>query len=379
MINSNVRTEQLDSLVTLVNYVYADGVRNEPDRTEEWRAWRDHLVGRLHRVYRPSARPYAGLVVADVAERLGDHLLDALSRWDSLRAGEQEIRASLKTKVQMESLERANAALRKEVEHLQERLACRPKTTKVVIPKRTVVVRAQLQQEILRLMGLEGLGRSWRIFDSVVRAELTKQRNSVRNALGALTKRGLVVDYNRNGRNVRWKIAGGGSRRLVLLTKEGAAWCREAFDKDLKESELLWAVKRHRSIVHGVGILEVRDHLRAAGHRVDDEPEAILAHAQGRWGERVEPDLVVRMDNESWPVEVQREVSDRLLDKWHKGLELAGRLILVLFSERHRERQQLILRAALRRLPPGEIRLTSLEAMEKGDWRWTVLNSSVHR
>ena len=70
MINSNVRTEQLDSLVTLVNYVYADGVRNEPIRTEEWRVWRDHLVGCLHRVYKPSARPYAGLVVADVAGRL---------------------------------------------------------------------------------------------------------------------------------------------------------------------------------------------------------------------------------------------------------------------------------------------------------------------
>jgi regulator of replication initiation timing len=374
MIKSNVRTQQLDSLVTLVNATYADSVRIEPDRIDEWRQWRDRLVRRLHSVYKPAARPYAGLVVAEVAESLGDHLLDALGEWESLRSDEV-IQEGLAFKAQVESLEYENVALSEEVGRLQERLACQPKTTKVVIPKQTVVVRAPLQQEILRLMGLEGLGRSWKIFDGVLEAGLTEERNSIRNALRALTKRHLVVDYQRHGKIVRWKIARGGSRRLVMLTKEGAAWCREAFGKDLVESELLWAVKRHRSIAHGVGILEARDHLRAAGYQVDDEPDAILARAQERWGERVEPDLIVWMDGQPWPVEVQREVSNRLLDKWRKGLELAGRLTLVLFSERHCARQAHILRQARRKLPRGEIRLTSLEAMEGGSWQWMNLNS----
>jgi hypothetical protein len=369
MIKSNVRTKQLDSLVTLVNATYADNVRIEPDRIGEWRRWRDRLVRRLHSVYKPSARPYAGMVVAEVAESLGDRLLDALGEWERLRSDEV-IQEGLAFKAQAESLECENAALSEKVGHLRERLACQPKKTKVVIPKRTVVVRSSLQQEILRLMGLEGLGRSWKIFDGVLKAGLTQERNSIRNALRALIKRQLVVDYQRDGKIVRWKIARGGSRRLVLLTKEGATWCREAFDKDLPESELLWAVKRHSSIAHGVGILEARDHLRAAGYRVDDDPEAILARAQERWGERVEPDLVVWMDDKPWPVEVQREVSSRLLDKWRKGLELAGRLALVLFSERHCARQKHILRQARRKLPRGEIRLTSLEAMEGGSWQW---------
>ena len=369
MIKSYVRTKQLDSLVTLVNATYADSVRIEPDQIGEWRQWRDHLVRRLHSVYKPSARPYAGLVVAEVAESLGDHLLDALGECESLRSTEA-FQEELASKAQVESLESENAALSAKVGQLQERLACQPKKTKVVIPKRTVVVRAKLQQEILRLMGLEGLGRSWKIFDGVLEAGLTQERNSIRNALRALIKRQLVVDYQRNGKIVRWKVASGGCRRLVMLTKEGTAWCQEAFDKDLPESELLWAVKRHRSIAHGVGILEARDHLRAAGYQVDDDPGVILARAQDRWGERMEPDLVVWMDDEPWPVEVQREVSNRLLDKWRKGLELAGRLVLVLFSEQHCARQAHILRQARRKLPRGEIRLTSLEAMEQGSWQW---------
>jgi regulator of replication initiation timing len=375
MIKSNVRTKQLDSLVTLVNAAYADNVRIEPDQADEWRQWRDHLVRRLHSVYKPSARPYAGLVVAEVAESLGDHLLDALGEWESLRDKGPEIQDGGAFKAQVEDLESENAALSEEVGRLRERLACRPKTTKVIIPKQTVVVRSRLQQEILRLMGREGLGRSWKIFDGVIKVGLTQERNSIRNALRTLIKRQLVVDYQRNGKIVRWKIASGGSRRLVLLTKKGTAWCQEAFDKDLPESELLWAVQRHRSIAHGVGILEARDHLRAAGHRVNDEPEAILARTQERWGERMEPDLVVWVDDKPWPVEVQREVSNRLLDKWRKGLELVGRLVLVLFSEQHCARQAHILKQARRKLPRGEIRLANLEAMERGNWQWMILNS----
>jgi hypothetical protein len=81
------------------------------------------------------------------------------------------------------------------------------------------------------------------------------------------------------------------------------------------------------------------------------------------------------MDGVAWPVEVQREVSERLLGKWEKALALAGRLALVLFNEEHREKQAVILERAMwfSRLAPGEVRLTSLEAMEDGGWEWQII------
>jgi hypothetical protein len=157
-----------------------------------------------------------------------------------------------------------------------------------------------------------------------------------------------------------------------VLTEKGNTWYREAFGQEPAESEIVWAARTHRSAPHGVGILEARDHLRALGYPVDDAPEAILSNASDPWGQRTEPDLVMWIGHEMWPVEVQREVSERLLDKWSKALSRAKRLILILFNEEHCDRQHQILEKAARDklLPPGEIMLASLEEMEWDDWRW---------
>jgi hypothetical protein len=87
---------------------------------------------------------------------------------------------------------------------------------------------------------------------------------------------------------------------------------------------------------------------------------------------------MVTLNGESWPVEVQREVACRRNKKWGKALRLAeGRLVLIVFSREMQEKQRRFLQQANRRrqLPPGEIRLASLEAMEDGDWRWDIVRT----
>lgn len=123
---------------------------------------------------------------------------------------------------------------------------------------------------------------------------------------------------------------------------------------------------------HGVAVLEAAAHLRVAGYAVEDAPHAVLA-SDDPWHARSEPDLALILNREIWPVEVQREVSERTLNKWDKSLKLAGRLALVLYNEEARQKQQFILQAALYKLPAGVVKLTSLEAMEGGGWAWEEL------
>ncbi len=251
-------------------------------------------------------------------------------------------------------------ALRERVADLEQRIAQRPLNPSVTIPAQDITVRAPLQQEILRVVA-SGLGRSWRIGDRMIAQGLASDRSSFLNALQKLTQRGLIADYQERGRAIRWTPTAGGGRRLVVLTDAGRAWCESAFGRPAAESELLGIARQH-GIVHGVGILEAADHFRTAGYEVDDAPEAILAGPE-RWGPRAEPDLVVVADDVRWTVEVQREVSERLTDKWRKTLELAGRLVIVLFNEEARENQARILKRAG---VGGEVWLLSLEAMERG-------------
>ncbi|MCP4544209.1 MAG: hypothetical protein GY832_44420, partial [Chloroflexi bacterium] len=127
-----------------------------------------------------------------------------------------------------------------------------------------------------------------------------------------------------------------------------------------------------------VGILEARDLLRAHGYQVDDDPASILVNPKQIWGRRSDPDLAVRISDREWPVEVQREVAQRhTATKWSKILNLAGRVVLILFNEGKRKRQVEILERAIRNaeLPKGEIRLISLEAMEAGSWEWSCIAS----
>jgi excisionase family DNA binding protein len=248
-----------------------------------------------------------------------------------------------------------------------------PQCTRVSLSGKVLGIRSPIKREILHLMGLKGLGRSWKIIDGVLEAGLTEERNSVRNALRALTQQHLIVDYQWHGKIVRWKVASGGSRRLVMLTQEGATWCCEAFGKGLVRSELLWAVKRHSSIAHGVGILETRDNLRAAGYAVYDDPETILQYEKQEWRGCVESDLIVHMNDAVWPVMVRRKIARSLLTKWEKAVAPIGRLALILFNAQQREKQEHTLRQA-RRLSQCVIRLTSLEEMQVGDWEWGVID-----
>jgi hypothetical protein len=70
----------------------------------------------------------------------------------------------------------------------------------------------------------------------------------------------------------------------------------------------------------------------------------------------------------SFRVEVQREVSPRVVAKWAKSLELCGRLALVLYHDEARRKQQMILFEARHKLPAGRILLCRIEAVEGGGW-----------
>ena len=126
---------------------------------------------------------------------------------------------------------------------------------------------------------------------------------------------------------------------------------------------------------HGIAVLEAAHHLAAAGYTVETEPRAVLAAADEPWRSRSEPDLAFTLRGEWWPTEVQREISERVVAKWIKSLELIGRLALVLYHEEARRKQQQILLAARHKLPAGTILLSSIEAMDAGGWGWETLTT----
>jgi hypothetical protein len=372
---THVPTWQLDEFVAVINSWYQKS--KEAGETigdfDIVKRDRDRWIEQLHGVYKPAARPYAGQVLAQVAyELLYYHALWLFYDIDVLKESVRQEQLKVDALRWREGRWNGTRAdLQSQIEDLQGQLANRPQAVAAEIPAQRAVIRSAMQQEIVRLMGAEGLGRSWRIIARVAGAGWG-QENSVRNALRKLTKQRVIDDCRRNGDAVHWKITAGGNRRLVRLTELGRVWYREAFGHDAAESEITEVAQKHRSIAHGVGILEARDHLREAGYVVSDDPQVILADSGERWGARSEPDLVVTMDGVAWPVEVQREVSERMLGKWEKALALAGRLALVLFNEEHREKQATILGPALwyGYSGRGDVRLTSLEAMETGGWEW---------
>jgi hypothetical protein len=373
MVKTNVKTKQIDEMVELINYIYQVQIVIDEEHAEAHLQWRDQWVQRLHSVTKPKARVHAARYVAELAIGALDDLLIALEEKEyAMMKRRSDGRRTLQDKLKDLSTERD--ALREKIEELEDALARRPKKTVVTIPEKKVVLRSSVQREILWLMGSQGLGRSWRIIDQILEEGVTKNPNSVRNALRTMRrKKKLVGYYQRRGKPVRWKPTTGGNRQLVVLTETGREAFCQTFEREAVESELDVMAREHSSVEHGVGILEAREHLRAAGYRVDDNPEAILADEEEPWHARVEPDLVAVMDGDAWPVEVQREVSTRLLDKWQKALEMTGRLAIILFNEDKRKRQERLLRHDRRRLPQGEIWLTSLEAMEEGEWSWRIL------
>jgi len=156
----------------------------------------------------------------------------------------------------------------------------------------------------------------------------------------------------------------------VQLTPTGRQWCEAAFGGEPVESEIAVAARRHKSVSHGIAVLEAAHHLAAAGYAVETEPGAVLAAADEPWRARADPDLAFTLRGAVWLTEVQREVSPRVVGKWAKSLELCGRLALVLYHEAARRKQQMILFESRHKLPAGRILLASIEAMESGGWAW---------
>ena len=356
--DAGITPEHLDSLVYFVGVTRQGGELFQSERADYWETWHDDVVKRLEGLRGHLAEPQVDGIVVDTAIDLAGQMY-------------RFIPIAWVNRLDVEDLQN-------EVKALRQRLACRPRTTSVTVPAQTVKVHSDLQREILRLMAVEGLGRSWRIIESITAAGLG-QANSVRNGFRKLTRKGLIDFYRRDGKPVFWKPVAGGNRRLWVLTELGQSFCQEAFGREPVESEVVAVARKHSSAEHGVGILEARDHLRSIGYIVDDDPAAILRDANEQWGCRVEADLLLTMESEVWPVEVQREVHERTLEKWRKVLALVGRLVIVLFNEEKREQQRRIL-SHCRDLPrDSQIHLTSLEALEAGNRAWTTISVRQNR
>jgi len=214
-----------------------------------------------------------------------------------------------------------------------------------------------------------------RCYIEVLPDGLTATPNTARNAVSRLVERGLLADYEQHGKPVGWAYKAGGTRHLVQLTPTGRQWCQAALGQEPIESEIAVSARRHKSVSHGVAVLEAAHHLAAAGYQVETEPGAILAAEDEPWRARAEPDLAFALSGEVWPTEVQREISPRVVAKWAKSLELCGRLALVLYHEATRRKQQMILFEARYKLPAGRILLSSIEAMEGGGWAWEELTT----
>ena len=388
--SKTVTTNKIEELVQQANRVYAARLRYDRGRAAEWRGARNGAVGGLHSIVKPSARPYAGLVLADLASDLlaqlqaaYQELLDVEAGYTGVAArGRQATEEAARLRDQLADLQEHNrqaaaqvAELRRQLEQARADLARRPTATSLLLPVQKITVESGIQRAVLRLVAVEGLGRVWRIVGRVLDSELTGSANAVRNAVNRLVERGLLADYEQHGKPIGWAYKAGGTRRLVQLAPTGRQWCQAAFGSEPVESEIAVAARRHKSVSHGVAILEAAQLLAAAGYDVDDDPQALLADDASPWHARAEPDLTFTLSGEVWPTEVQREVSPRVVAKWAKSLELCGRLALVLYHEAARRKQRMILFEARYKLPAGRILLSSIEAMEAGGWTWEELTT----
>ena len=115
-------------------------------------------------------------------------------------------------------------------------------------------------------MAIEGLGRVWRIVERVLADGLTGNANTVRNAVSKLDVRELLADYEQHGKPVSWAYKAGG-RDGWCSYPTGRQWCRAAFGQAPVESEIAVAAHRHKSMSHGIAVLETAYHLAAAGTR----------------------------------------------------------------------------------------------------------------
>lgn len=359
-----ITTRQLDELVAQINAAF----QAAPAQQSALRPWRNGGIARLHSLRKPSRRRYAAHELRLALSATIAELHNALDLVAAAISQPGEV-----------------AALRAEVATLQAQLAAQqaarartPQTTAITIPAKVVRVRSPIQQEIIRLMGSTGLGRAWRLAEQVSAAGLATTVRSGDNAIGKLVAAGLLSDYIERGQVRHWTAGPGGVRRLVLLDATGAQFYQAAWGAAPVESEISQVARRHRSVDHGIGILEARDLLRSAGYAISDTPAALLSDPHQPSGPRSQPDLALTdAAGAVWPIEVQREVHARNTEQWAKALALGGRLILILFSAAKRQQQQAILELARldRRLPPGLILLSSIEELAAPAWAWHELRT----
>lgn len=381
-----ITTAEIEQLGRLTNQVYAARMKWYHDDAWRWRRERNETIKSLHRIMRPNARQSAPHVLGQLSSSLLTQMVEATVEltdlthdWEAESRGHDRAiadREALQGRLAAFEAERQeNAALidalRRDLDQARAELVRRTVST-VRMPERQISVTSPVQKEVLRLIAEEGLGRMWRLASRVVDAGLAHSPNSARNAIATLANQGLVSDYQQHGKPVTWALRPGGTRRLVMLTETGREWWRVAYGQTPVESEIAAVARKHHGVVHGVAVLEARDLLRGAGYQVDDEPEPLTEGGE-RWGARAEPDLLATLLAVGWPVEVQREVSDRLVQKWVKTLQVRARLMLVLFSKEAAQKQARILQAAYTSLPRSEICCLSLEEMEAGQWEWFVL------
>ncbi|MBN1954690.1 MAG: hypothetical protein JW900_06520, partial [Anaerolineae bacterium] len=340
---SHLRTVELEQVVELVKQHYRLMLQlSRRPESEKKRLWgvRQERIRRLHRHFKPSARPWAAREATQILAEMQEEVVHLAGLADShqhtrrLEETLESLRAELARARQDANRWRA------QVGEMEAELARRPKSTTVTIPEQTIVVKSPLQEEIIRLIAEEGLGRSWRIYQRIIAPGLAASKDSARKVMVKLIKRGLVADYEQDGKAVRWGHKPHGSSRLLTLSETGREWYRQVYGKEPVESEIAVAARQHSSVAHGVGVLEARDDLRAAGYLVDDQPEAILVRLGEQWGRRSQPDLSIVYEGVTWPVEVQRRVTAGVIEKWAKALRLCGRLAIVLFNEHQRGRQE---------------------------------------
>ena len=379
-------TAELDRIVAQVmNHGYRALLGCGAEPRIRWKA-----VNRIHRCYRPGRRQECAGVVVEEMELLIRRLVRQV---ETLRRRESAAcRRASEWKKQVEGKAGEVEALRKELELWKEKAseAERWKSEAEKLRARSGRRRrtglpwdslTPLEERILEVMGRKGLGRPWRIEALLAQEEQGGySAGSVKNSLGKLLEKKLVRHLVVGGRKARWSgPRGGGRYRLLVLSDFGEAWYEERFGSSPVESELVWAQRRHSGIAHGVMVLEAADCLAERGYRVEREPEPLVrGRGESGRGRRAEPDLSVLMWGEWWPVEVQREVSEKPVyrEKWSKALGVAGRLAIVLFTEEKLERQRRILARWFRQRgwPAGRVSLASLEAMEADCdcWLWEM-------
>jgi len=386
---TQLTTRDIDDLTQRINYVFWNWrVFAGTDTNELYDAtsWRDRMIKALHSITKPSRRPHAMPVILDVLTQTLNEMEAAFYMLDdAVKASGARTFAIENARLNREAqalqarvvgLEQQLAAAQAEGVAWRERaLAAAPAS--VTIPAQTVTVRSKIDREILRLIATTGLARSWHVISRITAMGLTEHDNGVRNALKRLKDTKLLADFVWNGKPQQWTPRAGGGRQLLRLTERGRTWAEMAFKVTAVPCELDVPVQKHKSVAHAVAILEARDHLRAVGYVVNDAPDPLLVRDDERWGQRTEPDLVAMENGVFWPVEVQLEIDRRNDEKWAKSLSLVPRMCLITVNMQMCEKQAEILRQAVRwsRLPQGEIRLASLEAMDAGIWKWLVIHS----